>query len=250
MGKIMECRGQCAVLKGRSMIAMMRKDSFDLTLLNPLERCTPLAVAAHSLYEKARPDQLPDPGGVLHLNTAKYELLADGRTTRCSGTRFVPTPVYQVKLEGVAKVGHRAIFIGGFRDPILIAGLDDLLDRVRSYTKAKKRVPSSTAPLSAIASVVRHKNSGPFELTFDVMFDDDAHFRRVRNADPLNNDVICRLYHIKPEDIVVSMYFEAALAWKCTIRRPWAQGSVGERDTLGTAQHAPLLGIVVPPLEE
>ena len=46
------------------------------------------------------------------------------------------------------------------------------------------------------------------------------------------------------------MYFEAALAWKCTIRRPWAQGSVGERDTLGTAQHAPLLGIVVPPLEE
>ena len=82
------------------------------------------------------------------------------------------------------------------------------------------------------------------------MFDDAAHFRRVRNADLLNNDVICRLYHIKPEDIVVSMYFEAALAWKCTIRRPWAQGSVGERDTLGTAQHAPLLGIVVPPLEE
>lgn len=131
----MECGGQCAVPKGRSMIATMRKDSFDLTPLNPLERCTPLSVAAHSLYEKTRPDQLPGPGGVLHLDTARYEVLADGRTTRCSGARFVPTPVYQVKLEGVAKVGHRAIFIGGFRDPILIAGLDDFLDRVRAYTK-------------------------------------------------------------------------------------------------------------------
>ena len=42
------------------------------------------------------------------------------------------------------------------------------------------------------------------------------------------------------------MYFDPALAWKCTIKRPWAQGSVGERDTLGTQQHAPLLDIDVP----
>ena len=97
---------------------------------------------------------------------------------------------------------------------------------------------------------MRSKNSGPFELTFDVMFDDVAHFRRVQAADPLNNDIIRQLYHINEEDIVVNMYFEPALAWKCTIRRPWAQGSVGERDTLGTAQHAPLLGIVIPPSQQ
>lgn len=42
------------------------------------------------------------------------------------------------------------------------------------------------------------------------------------------------------------MYFEPALAWKCTIKRPWAQGSVVERHTLGTQQHAPLLQIDVP----
>ena len=41
MGKIMECGGICAVPKGRSMIATMRKDSFDLTPLSPQERCTP-----------------------------------------------------------------------------------------------------------------------------------------------------------------------------------------------------------------
>jgi hypothetical protein len=47
-------------------------------------------------------------------------------------------------------------------------------------------------------------------------------------------------------DIVTLMFFEPALSWKCTLKRPWEQGSVGERDTFGTQQHAPLLGIMVP----
>lgn len=45
----------------------MRKDSFELTPLNPIERCSPLSVAAHTLYEKTRPDLLPGPGGILDL---------------------------------------------------------------------------------------------------------------------------------------------------------------------------------------
>jgi hypothetical protein len=397
MGKIMECGGQCAIPKGRSMIATIRKDSFDLTPLNPIERCTPLSVAAHSLYEKTRPDQLPGPGGVLHVDGAKYEMLADGRTTRCSGARFVPTPTYQVKLEGAAYVGHRAIFIGGFRDPILIAQLDSFLDSVRSYTQglfpeldksdecrlifhvygrdavmgplepnptpshevglfgeivapteAKamaiansarvsclhlfypgvmatagnfasplspheqnagpvfkfniyhlmdiedpadpnlfpivhhtvgsnnsfvpkpdygkaffddadftgiepekpiiRQVPTTETTMRYAARVVRSKNSGPFELTFDIMFDDPATYERVKSADVLNNSVMQSLYKITDSDIIVNMFFDPALAWKCTIKRPWAQGSVGERDTLGTAQHAPLLDIVIPAL--
>ncbi|KAF4867656.1 hypothetical protein CGCSCA1_v013198 [Colletotrichum siamense] len=389
LGKILECGGQCAVPKGRSMIATIRKDSFDLTPLNPIERCTPLSVAAHSLYEKTRPDQLPGPGGVLHLDQAQYKVLEDGRTTRCWGSRFVPTPTYQIKLEGVSLVGHRAIFIGGFRDPILISQLDDFLEhQVRNYTRGlfpeldksddcrlifhvygrnaimgplepnsepahevgvlgevvaptaakamaicnsarvsclhlyypgilattgnfasplspheqdagavfkfslyhlmeiddptdptifsiksptagtgtfvkdgnfgkqffnlenflnispeeikTKSVPTGPATMRDVASVVRSKNSGPFELTFDIMFDDEKHYQRVKRANVLTNETIKTLYQIQDEDIVVNMYFDPALAWKCTIRRPWAQGSVGERDTLGTAQHAPL----------
>ncbi|OJJ30864.1 hypothetical protein ASPWEDRAFT_71920 [Aspergillus wentii DTO 134E9] len=49
MGKTMECGGICAIPKGRSMVAPMREDSFDLTPLSPKERCTPLSVAAHTL---------------------------------------------------------------------------------------------------------------------------------------------------------------------------------------------------------
>ena len=44
------------------------------------------------------------------------------------------------------------------------------------------------------------------------------------------------MYRLQDKDIIFDGFFDAALAWKCTIVRPWAQGSIGERDTLGTAQ--------------
>jgi crotonobetainyl-CoA:carnitine CoA-transferase CaiB-like acyl-CoA transferase len=78
------------------------------------------------------------------------------------------------------------------------------------------------------------------------MFDDEAVYKRVKGANVLTNDVIQSLYYVQNDDILTNMFFEPALAWKCTIKRPWAQGSVGERDTLGTQQHALLLGIEVP----
>lgn len=134
MGKIMECGGICAIPKGRSMIATMRTDSFDLTPLAPEERCTKLSVASHTLYEKTRPDLLPGPGGVLNLQGAEYIQLTE-KTIRVRGASFQPSPVYQIKLEGVEKLGYRTIFIGGIRDPILISQIDKFLEQVRKYTQ-------------------------------------------------------------------------------------------------------------------
>lgn len=57
--------------------------------------------------------------------------------------------------------------------------------------------------------------------------------------------MIQELYQLKPDDIIVLMFFEPALAWKCTFKRPWPQGSIGERDTFGAQMHAPLLSIMV-----
>ncbi|KAH8901227.1 hypothetical protein GQ53DRAFT_707521 [Thozetella sp. PMI_491] len=393
MGKILECGGICAVPKGREIVATMQRDSFDLTPLSPAERCTPLSVAAHTLYEKTRPDRLPGPGGVLDLHNAQYEQVTP-KTCRVSGAHFIERP-YQVKLEGVTKLGYRTIFVGGIRDPILISQIDDFLERVRVYTQrlfpeldkseqcrliyhvygkngimgplepeasklsheiavlgevvaptaelshtiannarasilhfpypgqmattgnlasplspheqyagavfkfslyhlvdldsgeelslfpitihsltaenicapdlqtlsdfefeelengqlaplTKKTVPSGAVKLEKLARIVRSKNSGPFELTLDVMFDDREVYQRAKAADLLTNDTIKKLYGIEDSDILTNMYFDPALAWKCTIKRPWAQGSVGERDTLGTQQHAPLLGITFP----
>ncbi|KAL6805078.1 hypothetical protein GGI42DRAFT_323480 [Trichoderma sp. SZMC 28013] len=66
------------------------------------------------------------------------------------------------------------------------------------------------------------------------MFDKPSAYHRAKNANLLTNEVIQQLYRITKKEILTNMYFEPVLACKCTIKKPWAQGSVGERDTLGT----------------
>ncbi|KAI1635265.1 hypothetical protein F4809DRAFT_651336 [Biscogniauxia mediterranea] len=144
MGKIMECGGICATPKSHGAIATVYRDgSFEITPLDPGARCTPLSVAAHTLYEKARPDILYGPGGYLDLNTATYEQLEDERSVRVRGSMFhfsqergLP---YQVKLEAAKVIGYRTIFMGSIRDPILISQIDVLLERVKEYAAQQHR---------------------------------------------------------------------------------------------------------------
>ena len=100
--------------------------------------------------------------------------------------------------------------------------------------------------LRELAKVVRSKNSGPFEITFDVIFDDVTLYQRVKVSGVLTDALVCELYNVTNEDIVTLMFFDPARAFKLTLKRSWAQGSVGERDTFGAQQHAPLLTIKIP----
>lgn len=104
------------------------------------------------------------------------------------------------------------------------------------------------AKLKDLAKVIRSKNAGPYEITFDVMFPDKQTYEMVKSADILNEKTICRLYWTTPEKIVSMLFFEPALAFKFTLKRPGQsyQGSIGEHDTFGTQQHAPLLDIEIP----
>jgi hypothetical protein len=130
IGKIMECGGLCAEPKGRMMLGVLRHDDFELEPPDPAERCTTWSVAAHTLYEKSHPYLLPGPGGVLDLSEARYEQMTD-RRVRVSGSRFLPSPVYTIKLEGAKRLGYRTIFIAGARDPIFIRELGGALERVK-----------------------------------------------------------------------------------------------------------------------
>lgn len=100
--------------------------------------------------------------------------------------------------------------------------------------------------LKDLAQVIRSKNSGPFEITFDVMFSDPAVYRRVQASGVLTRELVCRLYGVPAEDIVAFIFFKPALAFKFTLRRGWAQGSIGERDTFGAQQHVPLMTVDIP----
>ncbi|KAI5851090.1 hypothetical protein DFP73DRAFT_507243 [Morchella snyderi] len=139
MGKIMECGGLCAVPKCKSALATVREDSFDITPLDEGARCTTLSVAAHTLYEKARPDILLGPGGCLDLTASDYKELPDGKSVKVQGGLFVPAPTgkYTLKLEGARSCGYRSIFIGGIRDPILIAQIEGFLQKVEKYVTAQ-----------------------------------------------------------------------------------------------------------------
>lgn len=92
-----------------------------------------------------------------------------------------------------------------------------------------------------VASVIRSKNSGPYELTFDVIFKDFEMFEKVKAANIFNEEMFAELYHIPVSDIMNVVYFEPAKAVKTTIVRPIPSGALGETDVYGAQQHAPLM---------
>ena len=95
--------------------------------------------------------------------------------------------------------------------------------------------------LKDVASVIRSKNAGPFELTLDVLLKDDETFELLKKADVINTKVIAELYRIPESDVIGIVYFPNARAIKATIVRPLASGALGERDVYGAQQHGPLM---------
>jgi hypothetical protein len=101
-------------------------------------------------------------------------------------------------------------------------------------------------PLRELARVIRSKNAGPYELTLDVMFGDAQTYERVKATGVLDRDLIAGLYRIPADQVLSARFFDPALAFKATIVRPVASGTVGDSDVFGAQQHAPLLEVAVP----
>jgi len=98
--------------------------------------------------------------------------------------------------------------------------------------------------LTDITDIIRSKNAGPYELTFDIMFKTEEAYKKVAEAGLINETLICSLYKIPPEDVIGIVNFAPAKAIKATIKRPIPSGSLGDTDVYGAQQHAPLLDIV------
>ena len=91
-----------------------------------------------------------------------------------------------------------------------------------------------------IASVIRSKNSGPYELTFDIIFREWDTFEKICRAKVINENLIGDLYGIPPEKVMNIVEFRPAKAIKITIERPLCSGNPGETDVYGAQQHMPL----------
>lgn len=97
--------------------------------------------------------------------------------------------------------------------------------------------------LTDLASVIRSKNSGPYELTFDVIFKEFEMYERAKAAGVFNPKMFAKLYNISESDIIGVVHFDPAKAIKTTIVRPIPSGTLGETDVYGAQQHAPLMGL-------
>lgn len=94
-----------------------------------------------------------------------------------------------------------------------------------------------------VAEVIRSKNAGPYELTFDIIFKEWEMFNMICKAGVINKELIAGLYKINVEDVINVIEFKPAKAIKSTIKRPFSSGKLGETDVYGAQQHAPLLGL-------
>ena len=132
LGKILECASIAALPGSGSdcMFGYLHKDDFVLEPLSPLRRCTTLSVAAHTLYEKTNPYILPGPGGAINLHACEFTQIEDNMV-KVTGSKFVPTDDYFVKLEGVRSVGFRTISIAATKDPVMIEKIDQIVQSVK-----------------------------------------------------------------------------------------------------------------------
>lgn len=101
-----------------------------------------------------------------------------------------------------------------------------------------------------LASVLRSKNSGPFSITLDILFDEKDTYLRVKNSGVLNKEKIANLYHIEESHITEFVFFDQGLGIKITYDRDISSGTVGDRDVYGAQQHAPLFDIAITKGEE
>lgn len=136
MGKILECGSLAARPAGGGdlILGRLRDDHFIVEPTSPERACTVASVSAHTFYEKSDPVMLAGPGGTVDLSRTRFEQI-NPRRVRVSGSTFRPADRYLLKLEGARLAGHRAITIGGVRDPNFIRNIDTLqqgvLDRIR-----------------------------------------------------------------------------------------------------------------------
>jgi hypothetical protein len=92
--------------------------------------------------------------------------------------------------------------------------------------------------------LIRSKNAGPFELTFDIMFKDEASFRKVINSGKLSAELIAQLYKVERKQVRFFV-IEPLLTIKISIPRPVFSGDVNDTDVYGGQFHGPIVKLQV-----
>ena len=135
--KIGEC-GALATTNPSSGTIMITfdADGFTVEPMGQNARATPYTVSAHMLYENSNPLQLYEPGGHLDVTGATYTAL-DDRRVRVTGSRWVPSDTYTVKLEGARCGGYQCISLALIREPRYVENIEIWTEAVEQNCRQK-----------------------------------------------------------------------------------------------------------------
>ena len=100
--------------------------------------------------------------------------------------------------------------------------------------------------LKDLAKVLRSKNSGPFSITLDLLFEDEKSYERALASGYFTCENIAELYKLRTDEITELVFFHKALGIKITFNRSVSSGTAYDRDVYGAQQHAPLLDMLIP----
>ncbi len=107
-------------------------------------------------------------------------------------------------------------------------------------------LPENPRFLGDVAPVVRSKNSGPYEITVDILFSTPEIYNLVKASGILTQEAVATLYNMSVEELVWCGFFDQALAFKATFPRKragklCASGGYLENDMHGSQQYMNLM---------
>ena len=135
--KIGEC-GALATTNPSSGTIMITfdADGFTVEPMGQNARAPPYTVSAHMLYENSNPLQLYEPGGHLDVTGATYTAL-DDRRVRVTGSAWVPSDTYTVKLEGARCGGYQCVSLALIREARYVENIETWTEAVEQNCRQK-----------------------------------------------------------------------------------------------------------------
>lgn len=135
--KIGECGALATTRPDSGTLMLAFEDSgFTVTPMAPEAAATPRTVSAHMLYENSDPIVLYEPGGYLDVSEARYEPI-NSRSVRVTGSTWVKTEPYTVKLEGARVSGYQTVSIVLVRDAQYVAAIETWIERIELAMQRK-----------------------------------------------------------------------------------------------------------------
>jgi hypothetical protein len=101
--------------------------------------------------------------------------------------------------------------------------------------------------LGDLAQLVRSKNAGPYWLTLDVFFADNAGYEQA--VDVVTEEAVASAYRVEPAGVQLYRMPEIRVI-KASFPRPVVQGSLGDRDMHSGQQYVPLAALPLTPAPE